>query len=76
MALDTLANVKTSLLISGTADDAVLTRLMDAAEAFVADYTGRAFAGGTFTETHPAGSELTSSTFGGTRMSACRTDCS
>ena len=56
--LDTLANVKTSLLISGTTDDAVLTRLMDAADGFVAEVTGRQFAGGTFTETHPAGRSL------------------
>ena len=53
--LDTLANVKTSLLISGTTDDAVLTRLMDAADDFIADFTGRDFTGGTFTETHAAG---------------------
>ena len=56
--LDTLANVKTSLLISGTTDDAVLTRLMDAADGFIAEFTGRQFAGGTFTETHPAGRSL------------------
>src|SRR6187549_422327 len=56
--IDTLANVKTSLLISGSTDDAVLTRLMDAADAFIAEYTSRAFAGGTFTETHPAGRSL------------------
>lgn len=56
--LNTLANVKTSLLISGTTDDAVLTRLMDAADGFIAEFTGRAFAGGTFTETHPAGRTL------------------
>ncbi len=56
--LDTLANVKTSLLISGTTDDAVLTRLMDAADAFIAEYTARQFAGGTFTELHAAGHEL------------------
>jgi uncharacterized phiE125 gp8 family phage protein len=53
--IDTLANVKTSLLISGTADDAVLSRLIDAADGYIADFTGRDFAGGTFTETHPAG---------------------
>jgi uncharacterized phiE125 gp8 family phage protein len=53
--LDTLANVKTALLVSGSADDAMLTQLMDAADGFVAEYTGRAFAGGVFTETHPAG---------------------
>lgn len=56
--LDTLANVKTSLLISGSTDDAVLSRLMDAADAFIAEYTSRAFAGGTFTEIHAAGHEL------------------
>ena len=58
MSLDTLANVKTSLLISGSTDDAVLTRLMDAADSFIAEYTGRSFAGGSFTETHAAGHEL------------------
>lgn len=58
MALDTLANVKTALLISGTTDDAVLTRLLDVADGFVAAHTGRDFAGGTFTETHPAGGSL------------------
>jgi uncharacterized phiE125 gp8 family phage protein len=56
--IDTLANVKTSLLISGTTDDAVLTRLMDAADGFIAEVTSRQFAGGTFTETHPAGRSL------------------
>lgn len=58
MSLDTLANVKTSLLISGSTDDAVLTRLMDAADSFIAEYTSRSFEGGSFTETHAAGHEL------------------
>lgn len=58
MPLETLANVKTALLISGTTDDALLTRLLDAADGFVAEFTGRDFAGGTFTETHPAGRPL------------------
>jgi uncharacterized phiE125 gp8 family phage protein len=58
MALDTLANVKTSLLITGSTDDAVLNRLIDAADAFIAEYTGRAFAGGSFTEVHAAGREV------------------
>jgi uncharacterized phiE125 gp8 family phage protein len=58
MALDTLANVKTSLFISGTTDDAVLTRLLDAADNFIAEYTGRAFEGGSFTEVHAAGHEF------------------
>jgi uncharacterized phiE125 gp8 family phage protein len=56
--LDTLANVKTSLLVSGTTDDALLTRLMDAADAFISEFTSRNFAGGSFTETHPAGRSL------------------
>ena len=58
MSLDTLANVKTSLLISGSTDDAVLTRLMDAADSFIAEYTSRSFEGGSFTETHAAGHGL------------------
>src|SRR5262245_44694464 len=53
--IDTLANVKSALFISGTTDDAVLIALMDAADTFIAVHTGRDFAGGTFTETHPAG---------------------
>ncbi len=57
MPLDTLANVKAALLITGADDDAVLARLMDAAESFVAEHCGRAFAGGTFTETHPGGGD-------------------
>jgi len=56
--LDTLANVKTSLLISGTTDDGLLNRLLDAADGFIATFTGRAFVGGTFTETHAAGKSL------------------
>lgn len=56
--IDTLANIKTALLISGTTDDAVLTRLMAAADGFIEDHCGRSFAGGTFVETHPAGSAL------------------
>jgi uncharacterized phiE125 gp8 family phage protein len=58
MPLDTLANVKTALMISGTADDAVLTRLLDAADGFVSGFTGRDFVGGAFAETHPAGRSL------------------
>ena len=58
MALDTLANAKSSLLISGSTDDTMLAQLLDAAESFIQQYTGRAFAGGTFTETHPAGGPM------------------
>lgn len=58
MPLETLANVKASLLISGGDDDPLLTRLLDAAEDFIVAHTGRDFAGGTFTETHAAGRSL------------------
>ncbi len=50
MSLDTLANVKARLGISGSADDALLQLLMDSADDWVAMHTGRDFAGGTFTE--------------------------
>jgi len=56
--IDTLANVKTSLLISGSSDDAILNRLLDAADGFIAEFTARDFTGGTFTETHTAGRSL------------------
>ena len=56
--IDTLSNVKTGMLITGSGDDALLNRLMDGADAFIAQHTGRDFAGGTFTETHPAGRHL------------------
>jgi uncharacterized phiE125 gp8 family phage protein len=58
MALDTLANVKTDLMVASVTDDDLLTRLMAAAESFIEQYTGRAFAGGTFTELHPGGRPL------------------
>ena len=53
--IDTLSNIKTALLVSGSGDDALLNRLMAVADAFIANVTGRDFAGGTFTETHPGG---------------------
>lgn len=56
--LDTLANVKTALMITSDADNALLNKLLDAADSFIAQHTGRAFAGGSFTETHPAGGPL------------------
>jgi uncharacterized phiE125 gp8 family phage protein len=56
--LDTLANVKAALLIATTDDDTTLTRFLATAESFIAEYTGRAFDGGTFTETHPGGANL------------------
>jgi len=53
--IDTLSAVKSSMLIHGSGDDALLTRLMDAADGYITQITGRNFEGGTFTETHPAG---------------------
>jgi Phage gp6-like head-tail connector protein len=52
MALDTLANVKTALAVTGTADDTLLTQLQTVADSFVETFCGRSFAGGTFTEYH------------------------
>jgi hypothetical protein len=58
MSLDTLDNVKVALMVTSHDDDTLLTRFMDAADSFIAEYTGRAFAGGSFTETHPAGGSV------------------
>lgn len=55
--LDTLANVKSLLMVSVNTDDALLTRLMNGADAYVASVTNRAFEGGTFTELHDGGSD-------------------
>jgi uncharacterized phiE125 gp8 family phage protein len=56
--LVSLADIKTALLISPTADDDLLTRLQTTADSYIAGHTGRAFDGGTFTETHPGGGGL------------------
>ncbi|MGL4420641.1 MAG: hypothetical protein ACRCZF_08255 [Gemmataceae bacterium] len=53
MPLDTLANVKITLGIAAEEDDR-LVPLANAAEAFIRDWCGRDFFGGTFTEFHPA----------------------
>src|SRR4051812_7611240 len=55
MSLDTLANVKLRLGITTSADDSLLSALMDTADEWVAQHCGRDFAGGAFTEYHPAG---------------------
>jgi Phage gp6-like head-tail connector protein len=52
MSLDTLANVKARLGITTSADDSLLGLLQDSADAWVAGYCERDFAGGTFTEYH------------------------
>lgn len=58
MSLDTLANVKTRLGVSGSADDTLLGLLQDSADRFIANWCERDFEGGTFTEYHPGGSEF------------------
>ena len=58
MPLDTIANAKSVLLVGGSGDDTMLAQLLDAADSFIEKYTGRSFAGGTFTETHPAGGPM------------------
>ena len=54
MALDTLSNVKLGLGILEAAEDANLTRLMAAADDFIADFCDRTFEAATCIETHPA----------------------
>ncbi len=58
MSLDTLANVKARLGITTSADDTLLGLLQDSADAAIANYCNRDFAGGSFTEYHPGGSEF------------------
>lgn len=53
MPLDTLTNVKARLGISTSADDGLLGLLMDSAERWISEFTGRDWAGGTFTEYFP-----------------------
>src|SRR5262245_46194811 len=58
MSLDTLANLKARLGVSGSVDDSLLGLLMDSADAWVENYTGRDFAGGTYTEYFAGGAEV------------------
>jgi uncharacterized phiE125 gp8 family phage protein len=58
MSLDTLSNVKARLGITTSADDTLLGLLQDTADAAIANYCNRDFAGGTFTEYAPGGSEF------------------
>lgn len=55
---ETLENVKSALGITGTDSDQLLERLMASAGEWIVAYTGRNWAGGTFTERHPAGQTL------------------
>jgi uncharacterized phiE125 gp8 family phage protein len=50
MALESLANIKTHLGITTSADDAFLTELQAAAESWISQHCGRSFEGGTFVE--------------------------
>jgi len=58
MSLDTLANVKARLGITGSADDTLIGLLQDAADTAIANACNRDFAGGSFTEYFPGGSEF------------------
>jgi hypothetical protein len=58
MSLDTLANVKARLGITTSADDTLLGLLQETADAAITNYCNRDFAGGTFTEYFPGGSEF------------------
>lgn len=58
MPIDTLANVKQALSVSGSGDDALIGQLQAAADSYVETFCGRAFAGGTFTEYHPGGAKV------------------
>ncbi|MCE9531643.1 MAG: phage head-tail connector protein, partial [Planctomycetes bacterium] len=57
-SLDILAHVKSRLGISGSGDDTLLGLLQDSADKFIENWCDRDFAGGTFTEYHPGGSEF------------------
>ncbi|WP_202920509.1 head-tail connector protein [Urbifossiella limnaea] len=53
-----MSNVKDALLVATGDDDDTLTRLLAAADSFIAEHTGRAFGGGTFTEVHAGNTGL------------------
>jgi hypothetical protein len=58
MSLDTIANVKLRLGVTDSADDSLLSALMDSADQFVAEFCGRDFGGGSFTEYHSGGTAV------------------
>ena len=58
MSIDTLSNLKARLGITSSSDDTLLGLLQDSADVFIANYCQRDFAGGTFTEYQPGGSEF------------------
>lgn len=55
MSLDTLANVKTRIGLTTSADDALLDLLRASADEFVTQHCGRSFEAGTYTECFPGG---------------------
>jgi len=58
MAIDTLANVKTHLGVTGTSDDTLLGKLQAAADDFITRHCGRAFDGGSYTEDLDGGARV------------------
>ena len=58
MPIDTLANVKEAIAVSGSGDDDLLERLQASADSFVETFCGRTFAGGTFTKYHSGGAKV------------------
>ena len=58
MAIDTLANVKTRLGITTSADDTLLGLLQTSAEKWIIGWCNHDISGGTFVEYHPGGSEF------------------
>jgi len=55
VSIKPLAEVKAQLCVAEAADDGLIVELQAAADSFVAGYCGRAFAGGSYAETHPGG---------------------
>jgi hypothetical protein len=53
-----MSDLKLHLGVIGSTDDDLLDRLQVAADGFIAEYCGRAFDGGTFTETFAGGNRL------------------
>ena len=58
MAFQSLSDLKLHLGVTGSGDDILLDQLQVAAEGFIAEYCGRAFDGGSFTEYFSGGDRL------------------
>jgi hypothetical protein len=75
MSLDTLANVKIRLGIATSADDTLIGLLQDSADTWIANYCGRDFIGGTYTEYFPGNTEfLTLANFPVTSVTSVNVD--